>query len=55
MQVLFSLILGSSQIVSELRQTIGIAAAVALALLTAWASWQLTDLFVARRQRLDEE
>lgn len=55
MQVLLDIIGWSLLTMSEMRPTIGLAAAVMLAFLAAWAGWQLTDLIVARRQRLDED
>lgn len=55
MQLLFDIMLRSLALMSELRPTVGLAAGVALAMLAAWAGWQLTDLVVARRQRFDED
>ncbi|MBA9001186.1 MULTISPECIES: hypothetical protein [Thermomonospora] len=55
MEIVLSWIVQSSFAMTEVRHIVGLVAAVALALVTAFASWHITDRVVTALQRPDEE
>lgn len=54
-EIVLSWIAHSSFTMTEVRHAVGLVAAVALALATAFVSWQVTDRIVTALQRPDEE